>query len=222
MKISDRDFQKLLKNELLASANKSTLAYVLDACGTECLNFCDEELLHSPEKQGGQIGILLAGSATVTTPGESHNTLLRFLHEGDMFGIANLFSDTPYVSVIRASGNGRICWIPEAAIRMLLEEDRAFLYQYLGFLSGRIRYLNRKIGFLSAGSAERKLALYLASLGKETVRLDASISALSELLDVGRASLYRAFDKLTEDGFIRKEGRNFTLLDAEGMLNAYR
>ena len=107
-------------------------------------------------------------------------------------------------------------------IRKLLEEDRAFLYQYLGFLSGRIRYLNRKIGFLSAGSAERKLALYLASLGKETVRLDASISALSELLDVGRASLYRAFDKLTEDGFIRKEGRNFTLLDAEGMLNAYR
>ena len=117
MKISDRDFQKLLKNELLASANKSTLAYVLDACGAECLNFCDEELLHSPEKQGGQIGILLAGSATVTTPGESHNTLLRFLHEGDMFGIANLFSDTPYVSVIRTSGNGRVCWIPEQAFR---------------------------------------------------------------------------------------------------------
>jgi DNA-binding IclR family transcriptional regulator len=66
------------------------------------------------------------------------------------------------------------------------------------------------------------LALYLNSLGTSTVKLDVSISALSELLDVGRASLYRAFDKLTEDGFLRKDGRSFTLLDPNGMLKAYQ
>ena len=112
--------------------------------------------------------------------------------------------------------------MPERAIKQLLEEDHAFLYQYLGFLSGRIRYLNRKIGYLTAGSAERRLALYLASLGEKTVRLAESISALSELLDVGRASLYRAFDKLTDDGFIAKDGRTIHLLDTDGMLAAYQ
>ena len=139
-----------------------------------------------------------------------------------MFGIANLFSDEPYVSEIRAHGACRVFMISEEAIRHLLENDSAFLYRYLAFLSGRIRFLNRKIGYLTAGSAERRLALYLVSLGRDSVRLDASISSLSELLDVGRASLYRAFDRLTEDGFLIKDGRNLTLLDADGMLRAYQ
>ena len=139
-----------------------------------------------------------------------------------MFGIANLFSDAPYISMIRAEGECRVLHISEGAIRTLLESDSGFLYRYLAFLSDRIRYLNRKIGFLTAGSAEQRLALYLASFGGDTVRLEDSISSLSELLDVGRASLYRAFDRLTEDGFIRKEGRSITLLDRAGMQKAYR
>ena len=96
------------------------------------------------------------------------------------------------------------------------------MYQYLEFLSGRIRYLNLKIGYLTAGGAERRLALYLYSIGKREFRLTDSISALSELLDVGRASLYRAFERLREDGFLQKDGRNFILLNPEAMLNAYK
>ena len=124
--------------------------------------------------------------------------------------------------MIRAHGECRVFFLTEAALRRLLEEDHQFLYRYLAFLTGRIQYLNQKIGYLTAGSTERRLALYLASLGKQSVRLEASISALSELLDVGRASIYRAFDKLTEDGFLKKEGRNLTLTNTDAMLKAYR
>ena len=82
--------------------------------------------------------------------------------------------------------------------------------------------MNLKIGYLTAGSAERRLALYLYSLGKREFRLTDSISALSELLDIGRASLYRAFDRLREDGFLQKDGRNLCLLDPDAMLDAYK
>ena len=222
MQISETDFQSILKNEMLAKANRQTLGGVLEAFPCSFADFADGEVIHSPEIRENQAVILLSGKATVKTPGESHRTLLRFLRAGDMFGIANLFSNRPYVSTVRAVGGCRVCRISEDAIRALLEQDKDFLYQYLGFLSGRIQFLNQKIGFLTAGSAERRLALYLTSLGEKTVELDASISALSDLLDVGRASLYRAFDKLSEDGFLLKDGRKFTLLDAEGMLRAYR
>ena len=83
-------------------------------------------------------------------------------------------------------------------------------------------HLNRKIRYLTAGSAERRLALYLSSFESETVELDASISSLSELLDIGRASLYRAFDTLIADGYIQKDGRTIHILDPDAMIQDYQ
>ena len=221
MHFSEHDVKKITEISLFEKCDKKTLCAVLEECNCQIRTFSDGEILRSPSNTDRVVGVILKGKATVTTPDTARNTLLRFLGKGELFGIANLFSEAPYISVIRANGECRAFLLPEQAIRQLLERDTAFLYRYLGFLSGRVRFLNQKIGYLTAGSAERRLALYLNSLGTRTVHLDASISSLSELLDVGRASLYRAFDKLTEDGFIDKQGRIFTLLDPEGMLNAY-
>ena len=219
---SEKDFQKVMRGPLFAGSDRQRVLRIFEECGCRAVSFEDGDLLRSPSSTEKTAGMILSGKATVTTPNVTRSTLLRFLGTGELFGIANLFSEEPYISVIRADKACRVFLLPEMAIRRLLEEDPAFLYQYLGFLSGRIRFLNQKIGYLTAGSAERRLALYLSSLGKSTFHLSASISSLSELLDVGRASLYRAFDRLSEDGFLKKEGRDFTLLDPEGMLRAYR
>lgn len=112
--------------------------------------------------------------------------------------------------------------IEPEAVRRLLEESRPFREHYISFLTGRIRFLNQKIGYLTAGSAEFKLSHYLLSLGEyQTVVLPISMSALAEMLDLGRASLYRAFDTLTEDGFISKQGKTIILNDREGMAKYY-
>ena len=219
---SEKDLQEILKNPLFSESAIETVKSVFRQYGCRAVGFSDGEIILAPQNEKKAAGVILDGRAVVRTPNPTHKALLRFLDRGSMFGIANLFSDEPYISEIRAHGNCRVFMIPEEAIRHLLEHDSAFLYRYLAFLSGRIRFLNRKIGYLTAGSAERRLALYLVSLGRDSVRLDASISSLSELLDVGRASLYRAFDRLTEDGFLLKDGRNITLLDADSMLRAYQ
>ena len=220
--ISGKDLQKIFKTSLFEKTDTVKAERIFAEYGCQSADFCDGEIILSPQTEKKAVGIILSGQAFVTTPDPSRKTLLRFLDTGGTFGIASLFSDEPYISIIRAHGACRVFLLPEDAVRCLLETDSAFLYRYLGFLSGRIRFLNRKIGYLTAGSAERRLALYLVSLGKETVRLEASISSLSELLDVGRASLYRAFDRLTEDGYLQKNGRTLTLLDADAMLRAYQ
>ena len=46
--------------------------------------------------------------------------------------------------------------------------------------------------------------------------------SLSELLDIGRASLYRAFDTLIADGYIEKNGRSIRLLAPDAMIRDYQ
>jgi hypothetical protein len=41
------------------------------------------------------------------------------------------------------------------------------------------------------------------------------------MLNIGRASLYRAFDKFIADGFITKNGKVITLIDREALKNNY-
>jgi len=48
------------------------------------------------------------------------------------------------------------------------------------------------------------------------------MNSLCELLDIGRASLYRAFDKLTDDGFIIREGDKITIVNRQAMLDCYK
>jgi CRP-like cAMP-binding protein len=222
MAITQKDWDCVFAHPLFAPTHREDVRPILESGGCQVCVFSDGDAVHPPVATGKAAGILLSGRATVTTPDPAREALLRYLDAGELFGIAGLFDNAPSVSMIRAKGACRVFFLTGDAVKTLLEEDHVFLSQYLAFLSGRIRYLNQKIGYLTAGSAERRLALYLASYGEERIELDASISALSDLLDVGRASLYRAFDRLSADGFLQKEGRTLTLLDVRGMLRAYQ
>lgn len=219
---NERDLNKIYSCFLLVDTDRAQARRVFDECACEIRTFEAGDIIFSPAQGQKAIGWLLSGNAQISTPDAGKQTLLRILNPAEPFGIASLFSEEPYVSIIRAQKKCRVFFLTEAAVRELLENDTAFLYRYLQFLSSRVRFLNRKIGYLTAGSTERRLAFYLASQGADTFTLPVSISDLSELLDVGRASLYRAFDKLAGDGFIQKDGRTLRLLNKEAMLQAYQ
>ncbi len=89
---------------------------------------------------------------------------------------------------------------------------------YIAYLSGRIRFLTRKIDALTAGSTERKLARFLLSRAGEGLdEVACSSAGLAKRLGVSRASLYRAYDALSARGLIRREGKRIRLLDAAGL-----
>ena len=222
MKVSKQDLDAILSCQLLRGIKEETALRVLSSQDCKTCSVSAGELIMSPEDTDHRVGFLLRGKATILTPGQSKSTLMRFLNKGEAFGVSRLFSDTPFVSFVRAKSECRVLLISEDALLSLMESDTAFLRRYLSFLSERIQYLNRKITYLCAGSAERKLALYLLSFGEDNVSLPLSLSALSELLDIGRASLYRAFSKLGEDGYIQKDGKVIRLLQREALNQAYQ
>lgn len=222
MNLAKKETDKLFHSPIFCGIDSAHAIDVFERHNCRTVDFEDGDIILSQEITSHKAGIFLSGEAVATTADDSKNALLRFFGAGDLFGIANLFTNENYVSSIKAKKKCRVFFFTEEAIRELLETDKTFLYNYLGFLSGRICYLNRKIRYLTAGSAERRLALYLSSFQKETVELDASLSSLSELLDIGRASLYRAFDTLIADGYIEKNGRTIRLLAPDAMTKDYQ
>ncbi len=181
------------------------------------------EEIRTPTSCSDGLGIVLSGSAIAYTPHLIKKVMLRTFAAGAVFGISDWYdSASPGLSRIEAKEDTEVLTVRPEAIRLLIEESRAFREHYISFLTGRIRFLNQKIEYLTAGSAEIKLSHYLLSLGEtQTVTLPLSMSALAEMLDLGRASLYRAFDTLTEDGFISKQGKTITLHDRAGMAIYY-
>lgn len=188
------------------------------------IKYKPSELIYTPKNYKKSIGIVLSGKIYVHSSNESKPTLLRMLEKGDFFGAAALFcEDEEYATTISAKTACDILYISDEIMYSLIENDKAVMKNYIVFLSERIRFLNKKVKYYTAGSAEKKLALYLLRLprNEDAVKLDLPMSSLADLLDTGRASLYRAFDKLEKDGFIKRFKNIIQLTDIEKMSNYY-
>lgn len=182
-------------------------------------------MIYCPEEQEKRMIIFLSGKADVYSADTSRTTLLRTVTSGGIVGVANLFSAEPFVSRVIADKSCKTLEISAKHFGKMLEKDKNMLYNYISFLSDRICFLNRKIVYLTAGSAERKLAHFLASLadeqGCDSFELPVTMNSLAEVLNLGRASLYRAADKLEADGLITREGKKITVISKEKMLTEY-
>lgn len=164
----------------------------------------------------GHVFCVVKGRLKVYSRNNSTQTFLRTLSSGDVFGVAAVFADQPEISVIKTETEVTLLQIPKETILQLVQNDPAFLNAYLSFLSNRIAFLNNKISCVTAGSAEQKLAEWLCGFSEtESIKLPVSVSDLAKLLDIGRASLYRAFDDLVERGCIEKNGNMIRILDRE-------
>ncbi|MBQ8342461.1 MAG: Crp/Fnr family transcriptional regulator [Clostridia bacterium] len=217
--------------DVAAIAKKIGSLPLFAGIGQDCL--CDWLAVCPPEEITAAIGeslgkqrhlcVLLEGHAAVFSADSGRNVILREIKAPAVFGAASLFcpGEAP-LSRIEARTPCRALLFAPDAITALMDRDSSFRNAYLTFLAGRVQFLNRKILCFTAGSAERRLALWLTLEENNTVTLPASLTALADMLNLGRASLYRALDKLEGDGLIRREGRVITLISQDELLRKYQ
>ena len=223
MKITADFLKKLAKFSLFENASSGVIKLALS--GDDCFIkvFNSGEAIYGTDDTKGAIGIILRGKAEVFSADPGKDVLLRTISVGDMFGVSKLFGKADSLSTrVISKGGTRVLYISGEALSQMLENDKTIMYNYIRFMEDRIRFLNEKIMYFTAGSTERRLALYLASLNKKSIRLSISLTDLANTLDVGRASLYRAFDKLNEDGYIIKSEKIILIMNREEMLEHYR
>lgn len=173
------------------------------------------DIIYEPKNFEHSLGIILSGSAKIETANDSKNVLLRTIDTGNVFGAASLFGDeTEYVTQITAKGTTSAAFFSQMSIMEIVTADKRAAINYINFLSDRIRFLNHKILSFTSGSAENRLACFIYKLPEinGTVVLPFGLNQLADSLDIGRASLYRAFDNLESSGCIKRDGKKIIIL----------
>ena len=100
--------------------------------------------------------------------------------------------------------------------------DSAMKYEYsmmiavnlIRIISAQNFFMNQKVRILSRKDIRSKILAYLHSLKPDEngiIRLPFTKSALSEFLCVNRSALSSELGRMTQDGIITMNGRNFTL-----------
>ena len=190
----------------------------LDLC--ERLAFTEEqqyrkgEKIYTPNRSKKALAMVLEGHVRVWQGRVPMNDLLA----DGVFGVAALFgTDEEYPSTVVAESDCRILYIPQETVVLWMKEVPTVAQNYVGFLSDRIRFLNQRLSTLTAGQADGKLWKYLLAHRDEggVVTVSEGMSELAERLDMGRSSLYRSLDSLTEMGKIRRERKKIYILKTE-------
>ncbi len=209
-------------HRLFSGIGAETLRTLLSSDGTELAKYDRGQTIMSCGQDTHKLVFLIYGGACVYSADENRSMTLRTLSEGDAFGVASLFSCGDAPTRVCATKKSEVLLVTGSAYGRFLEENKTAMYNYISFLSDRICYLNRKILCLTAGSAERRLAFFLADCSEQdTFTLPVPMNSLSEMLGLGRASLYRAEAHLVSDGYLVRKGRSITIINRAEMLAHY-
>ena len=209
--LSKKDFFLLKESFLFNGIDEYAFKYAL--LSDEC---CIKSFFPGEAIEDGGIGIILGGSLKVMSQSGKSRLVMRFLSSGEIFGVSALFSDVGYATELYSVADSRVAFFSQSFMEQLMSTDYSVAENYIRFLSGRIRFLNRKIACLAAGTVEESLVLHLLDAGGNSLYIE-SFSSLAELIGVGRASLYRALDKLESDGLIARSLHEITILNKLGL-----
>ena len=150
--------------------------------------------------------LLVEGRATVRSAGHGRAAVMRKLAAGDVCGVATLFGDSSPVSEVRAVTDCRVIMLSREIVTRCLYESFAFTRSYIGFLTDRIRFLNRRIANYTEDSTEECLLYYIREnlTAEGEFSPSGSMTELARMLHVGRSSLYRAFEHLVAQGYLEE------------------
>lgn len=179
-------------------------------CHAALVSFESGESIPLKGSEGGGIGIVVKGKATVFSARDGR-TILNRLEAGSLFGVSSLYSDHSAETLVVAKGKAEVLIWKEAHLDPLWQNKKA-RENLISFLTGRIRFLTERIASFTAPCAEKKLIRYLLQKAGESGSLSVkSYSDLAKELSLGRASLYRALEKLEEEGLICRNGKEVTI-----------
>ena len=161
------------------------------------------------------LGIILSGEVRVEkNTADGKRLKMSTMGPGDCFGAAAMFHDRGrYLNVITAEKATEVLFLSEELINWAMQRDPVITNNYISYLSDRIWFLNAKIAALTAGTAEQRLAVYLLEHGGAST----SMTDLSQILNIGRASLYRALDDMEAQGLISRGNKTIEIQNKEGL-----
>ena len=207
--VNNKDF--LVENFFLfKNVKDNNIEKMLNFDGISLEEYKTGDLLQG-SKSAEKIGIILNGKAIIKS--DDDGVIIRKLTRADVYGAACLFDRASYLTIVVATTDCSIITFNKAFIEKCILFDKTVSFNYIEFLAKRISFLNSKINSFTAKSAENKLYAYLLQLPREKNVIDLKIdmSTIAKMIGIGRATLYRAMDKLQSNGTITKIDKKIIL-----------
>lgn len=196
-----------LKNtRIFKDADEKVLASVLNTYG-KSVSYSKNDIVFSKETYSPVICIIIKGEARVS----KGDTVISHLKDGEIFGAAFLYNQSyEFENTVTALTPLKVVIIEKSGVDELIKCDSSISFNYISYLSERIGFLNSKIEGYTKPSAEEKLMLYLkknADMNNGKCEISVSMTELSHVLQISRASLYRVIEALENQGKICRDGK---------------
>ena len=160
------------------------------------------------------IGVVLSGELLAYNRSGGRSAVLNRFCRGHVFGAAAMWrTQESYPSYVVAKRRSVVFFLSEKSVEESIAEVPEFALAYARFLTGRIRFLNRKIaGFTSKNVKERLLQYAAAACADGGGRFALNVSAAACRLAVTRTALYKALKDLCDDGIVARDGKYIYLV----------
>ena len=209
----ERIVEILSHSDIFGSCSKETQKKIA-AC--KRVRFASGEKIYSTDSYEKCLGVVLSGKLEMFGTSGVNTVRLNTAQTGDCFGAAAIFGASEYyVSVVCAKTSAEVLFITEKEMEAFIRSDPDLAVAYIGFLSGKIRFLNRKITSFTAKNVDAATAQAL--LEHKDDAFCVNMSRLCKQLDVGRTSLYRSFENLAGLGIIEYTDGTVTILDRKAL-----
>lgn len=154
-----------------------------------------------------KVGIIVKGKAVVRSGVDG--VIINRLVKNDVYGAAALFDKPTYSTIVQATSDCTVITMDKAFIKKCFDINSTTAENYIEFLANKISFLNKKINAFTAKSAENKLYSYLLQMPRDgnVLELNVDMSTIAKMIGIGRATLYRSFEKLEKAGTITKNDK---------------
>lgn len=201
------DIVEILSNTMIyKDIKKDILEHCSSFDGWKIVTYQKNETMLSADSEKN-IGIVLEGKAIIINEDES--VIIKRLEKNDIYGVATLFNKLNYKTKVISCSKMSVLLLNKSFIEACIAYCPRISINYLEYLAQKIEFLSNKINSYTAKTVEAKLYSYLRQLPIENnkIVLKSDFSEIAKMLGIGRASLYRAFDKLENDGLINKNNK---------------
>ena len=196
----------LKQTRIFKDADEKILTSVLNTYG-KSVSYAKNDIVFSRETYSPVLCLIIKGEARVSK-GE---TVISHLKDGEIFGAAFLYNQSyEFENTVTALTPLKVVIIEKNGVDELIKCDSSVSFNYISYLSERIGFLNSKIEGYTKPSAEEKLMLYLkknADINNGKCEISVSMTELSHVLQISRASLYRVIETLENQGKICRDGK---------------
>lgn len=155
---------------------------------------------------------------------EGKEQILHIFGKGEFFAEVPVFAGGNFPAHAVALEASRVRFFPRAAFIGLVQNEPSLALSMLAILCQRLRRFTHMVEDLSLKEVPGRLAAYLLYLGEraegsDQLELDTTKGQLASLLGTIPETLSRILAKMSQQDFIKVEGRKITILDRDALEN---